>query len=79
MGYINGAVDRLLDKALVEPSWAKRSELFREIERILLEDRPVLPLYSIRRRLAVQPEVRGVKLPPLGYYFLSAKDIWFER
>ncbi|MBN2206191.1 MAG: ABC transporter substrate-binding protein [Candidatus Aminicenantes bacterium] len=79
MGYINPTVDRLLEKAIVEPSWARRSSLFREIERILLEDRPVLPLYSIRRRLSVQPEVRGVKLPPLGFSFLNAKDIWFER
>ena len=79
LGYINPTVDTLLAKAMVEPSWAKRSELFREIERILLEDRPVLPLYSVRHRLSVQPEVRGLKLPPLGYYFLNAKDVWFER
>jgi ABC-type transport system substrate-binding protein len=79
MGYINPDVDRLLEKAQVEPSWAKRSELFRELERILLEDRPLLPLFSIRRLLSAQPEVRGLKLPPLGFGFLSAKDIWLER
>jgi ABC-type transport system substrate-binding protein len=79
IGYFNPKIDQLLEKAQVEPSWARRTELFREIERILLEERPVLPLFSIRRRLSVQPFVRNVKLPPLGLYFMSAKDIWLER
>jgi ABC-type transport system substrate-binding protein len=79
MGYINADVDRLLEKAEVEPSWARRTEIFRDIERILLEERPVLPLFSIRRRLSVQPFVRNAKLSPLGFIFLSAKDIWLER
>ncbi|MCJ7587444.1 MAG: ABC transporter substrate-binding protein [Candidatus Aminicenantes bacterium] len=79
IGYFNPRIDQLLEKAQVEPSWARRTELFREIERILLEERPVLPLFSIRRRLSVQPFVRNVKLPPLGLYFMSAKDIWLER
>ncbi len=79
IGYFNAEVDRLLEKAQVEPSSARRTELFRDIERILLEERPVLPLFSIRRRVSIQPFVRNVKLPPLGLQFLSAKDVWLER
>jgi ABC-type transport system substrate-binding protein len=79
MGYSNSVLDRLLGASEIESSWEKRIELFRQMERILLEDVPAVPLYRIKRCLAVQPFVRGVKAPPLGNSILDVRDVWLDK
>jgi ABC-type transport system substrate-binding protein len=79
LGYSNPGLDRLLGASEIEASWEKRTGLFRQIERILLEDVPAAPLYRIKRRLAVQPFVRGAKAPPLGNSILDVRDIWLDK
>jgi ABC-type transport system substrate-binding protein len=74
--YANSRLDALLDQSEVETSWEKRTALFREIEKILFTDVPAVPLFSDRIRIAIQPEVRGVQLPAMGFIFLDVKDIW---
>lgn len=77
--YSNLKLDKLMGEAEVEPSWTRRVELFHEIEKILSEDVPAIPLFSLKQRLALQPYVRGVKIPPLGFYFVDAKEIWLDK
>jgi ABC-type transport system substrate-binding protein len=74
--YANPRLDGLLEQCEVETSWEKRTALFREIEKILFTDVPAVPLFSDRIRIAIQPEVRGVRLPAMGFIFLDVKDIW---
>ncbi len=76
--YANPRLDGLLEQSEVEPSWEKRIGLFRAIEKILYEEVPAIPLFSERVRIAVQPQVRGVHLPAMGFIFLDTKDIWLE-
>ncbi len=78
-GYSNPKMDRLLSDAEVESSWTKRIKLFRQIEEILFEDVPSLPLFSHQNRIAMQPWVRGVEVPPLGFYYLDTKKIWLDK
>ena len=79
LGYSNPGLDGLLAASEIEASWEKRTGLFRQMERILLEDVPAVPLYRIKRRLAVQPFVRGAKAPPLGNSILDVRDIWLDK
>ncbi|MDH7512856.1 MAG: ABC transporter substrate-binding protein [Clostridiales bacterium] len=79
MRYSNARLDELIREAEVERSWTRRIALFQEIERILNADVPAIPLFSKQQRLAVQPYVRGMKIPALGFYFLDAKDIWLDK
>lgn len=79
LGYSNPEVDALLQEAEVEPSWTKRISLFHQIEQILASDIPAIPLFSIQNRVAMQSYVRGVEVPPLGFYYLDAKKIWLDR
>jgi len=79
MGYSNSVLDRLLGASEIESSWEKRIDLFRKMERILLEDVPAVPLYRITQCLAVQPFVRGVEAPPLGNYILDIRDVWLDK
>ncbi len=78
-GYDNPGLDKLFQEAEVERSRARRVELFRKMEKILGEDLPAIPLYSEERRIAVQPYVRGLKVPALGFDYVDAKDIWLVR
>ena len=76
--YGNPRLDGLLEQSEVEPSWEKRAGLFREIEKILYEEVPSIPLFSERIRVALLPQVRGVRLPVMGFLYLDVKDIWLE-
>jgi len=77
--YAAPRLDALLDQSEVETSWERRTDLFRQMEQILYEDIPAVPLYTERIRLALQPEVRGARFPTLGFFFLDAKEIWLEK
>lgn len=78
-GYSSPEMDRLLEESATEKSWTRRSDLFRRMEKILFQDMPAVPLYAEEERLAVQSWVRGVRLPPLGFCYIDAKDIWVDR
>jgi len=77
--YSNPEVDALLQEAAVELSWTKRINLFHQIEQILASDVPALPLFSKQNRVAVQPYVKGVEVPPLGLSYLEARKIWLDK
>ncbi len=76
--YVNPRLDGLLEQSEVEPSWERRASLFREMEKILYEEVPAVPLFSERIRIALLPQVRGLRLPAMGFMFLDLKDIWLE-
>lgn len=77
--YSNPELDRLLQKAEIERSWTRRIKLFHHIEEILFSDVPSLPFFSHQNRVAMQAYVRGVEVPPLGFYYLDAKKIWLDK
>jgi ABC-type transport system substrate-binding protein len=77
--YVNERIDALLDQSEVEPSWMKRTELFRKMEKILYEEVPAIPLYNLNLRISLLPNVRGAKLPALGFFFLDTKNLWLEE
>jgi ABC-type transport system substrate-binding protein len=78
-GYSSPEVTALLDEAAVEGSRTRRQELFRAIQNLLGRDIPAVPLFSNEQRVAVQPYVRGVKVPAMGLDYLDAKEIWIDR
>lgn len=78
-GYENPKLDKLLQMAEVEISWKKRISLFHTIEEVLFEDVPAIPLFSHQNRVAMQPYVRGVEYPSLGFYYVDAREIWLDK
>jgi ABC-type transport system substrate-binding protein len=77
--YANPKFDKLLEEADVERSWTKRLDMLRQAERLLSRDMPSLPLFSPTRRMAIQPHVRGVEVPPMGFPYLNTTKIWVAR
>jgi ABC-type transport system substrate-binding protein len=79
LGYENSNLEGLLAASDMERSRIRRIEIFRKIEKILRVDLPSIPLFSEEERMAVQPYVRGVKVPALGFQYMDAKDIWLVK
>ena len=78
-GYSSPELDRLLSSTELERSWTKRIELFQRIEQILRSDVPAIPLFNRQNRMVMQPYVKGVEEPALGFYYLEARKVWLDK
>lgn len=67
-GVSDPALDRLLERARAEPSPPARAELYVRAERMALAQMPLVPLVWFRSHLAVQPQVEGFTVDPLGLF-----------
>jgi len=76
-GYSNDDVDRLLEEARVESDLNERLSLYRDIEQLIVDDAPWLPLYYGQSYYLVKPEVKGFVPSPMVVSQL--KDVWIER
>ena len=64
--YANPFVDALLAEAGVEPDPSVREEQYQEIERLILGDWVVVPLWHSRSYELVRPYVKGYEITPIG-------------
>jgi peptide/nickel transport system substrate-binding protein len=67
MGYSNPNLDRLFDTEYRENDNAKRSSTWHDIQKILLEDMPALPLYELPPIHACSARFQDVVTGPQGY------------
>ena len=77
--YENPAVDRLLDRARAEQDLLKRVALYREAERLILEDSPVIPLNYYSYERVFQPYVKSVEVSALGDPYIPMRKIWLAK
>jgi len=76
--YKNSEVDRLLDDARGEMDIVKRAEIYRRVEKIVLEDAPLVCVAFYNYEQLFQPYVKGIEVSPLGEYYIPMKKVWFE-
>jgi len=76
--YSNDRVDMLLDTARVARSNQRRWELYRTAEKLVLSEAPIVPLYHAMAIIAVQRDVQGLAITPLGVGALAMEQIWFD-
>lgn len=58
-GWSNVEYDRLISAAARESDPARRLELFQQAEEILIEEMPVIPIYTYTRIFVISPDVAG--------------------
>ncbi|MCC6626808.1 MAG: hypothetical protein IT340_05315, partial [Chloroflexi bacterium] len=75
--YANARVDALLDEAARSTDPARRADLYRQAQRLILDDAVVLPLYFATDYLLVKPHVKGLTVTPMG--LLGLERVWIER
>jgi oligopeptide transport system substrate-binding protein len=79
MFYRNPVVDQLLEQARGELDGAQRVALYREVERLVMDDAPwITQHYSVLHSL-YQPYVQGVEVNPLGRRTTPLKKVWFKK
>jgi peptide/nickel transport system substrate-binding protein len=70
--YRNAQLDALVDQARVESDREKRKAIFEEVQKIVAEDEPYLPLWFLDNISVHQKRVTNIELTPSGdYEFLS--------
>lgn len=65
-GYENAAYQGLLDQAQAEADAAKRTDLYKQVNRLLAEESFIIPIASRPYIYAVRPDVADFKLDPFG-------------
>ena len=69
--YANPRVDELLEKARVEKDFDERMRLYQEVEKIIVEEAPWIPLSHGVDYTLVKPYVKGLVINPQGMYCLK--------
>ncbi len=77
--YHNARVDSLLILGRDEPSPQNRLALYRESERLILDEAPLVPLFNVMTLYAFQPFVHGVEMSPMGISSIPMEKIWLGR
>ena len=76
-GFNSAEYDKLIADAKVESDAAKRTELMRQAEDILMDEMPTLPIYYYTNVRGWQPEVKGLVISTLGK--ISFKGAYIEE
>jgi ABC-type transport system substrate-binding protein len=76
--YRNPLVDRLLRQGRGEIDDAQRIALYREVERVVMDDAPWITQNYYTFEYLYQPYVQGVEVSLLGNRAIPLKKIWFK-
>jgi peptide/nickel transport system substrate-binding protein/oligopeptide transport system substrate-binding protein len=77
-GYANPTVDTLLGQARSEADSARRVDLYRRAEQLIIDDGALLPVWHYPYERVFQPYVRSVEVNGLGDPYIPFKKIWLE-
>lgn len=75
-GFNISEVDALLDKARFETEMDSRIALYRQAEKLIVEEAPWVFMYYYTTHVLYQPQVRGLKLSAMGESLLQYRNIW---
>jgi len=73
--YANPAVDNLIDRAQGLQNQAERLALYRQAQRLAVEDACWLFLYFYGDEALVKPHVKGLSLPALGEFLAPLTNV----
>jgi len=80
MFYHNPRVEALLEQARQVFDLTQRIALYREVERVVMDDAPwITQHYSAFSQHLYQPYVKGMEVSLLGDWAVPMKKIWFEK
>ena len=77
--YSNDRVDELLTAARVETDFDKRMGLYREAERIIVDDAPWMFLFYYTTSLLGGERVQDMRLPSFGQHTTPLEAVWITR
>lgn len=78
-GYKNIEVDRLLHEVLKERNYSKRIEIYKEIEKHIYRDNPIIPLFTDKQILIVRDNIEGLQLSYSGLIDTDFRKVRFKK
>jgi ABC-type transport system substrate-binding protein len=72
-------LDPLLVRAEGELDYMKRVALYKQAERLIAEQAPLIVLYFYTYERAFQAYVRGVQVSALGDPYVPMRSVWLDR
>lgn len=79
MRYVSDEVTRLLNQAQSNLDTASREAQYQQVQEILAEDMPMVPLFHLRQVVVTQPWVKGYTMHPAEYYITDVDGVWLDR
>jgi len=79
MGFNNENVDQLLLSARGESNPSKRTEKYRQIEALIMESTPMIPLIYPSVDRVYTPSVKGAQPSALGADYMPLHRVWLKR
>ena len=77
-GYSNLAVDAILEEARIERDITRRTELYRQVEKMIVEDAAWVPLwYQGERHVLIKSYVKDYRITPM--IIPKLREVYFER
>ena len=73
--YSNLTLDALLDQAAIEQDEADRLAMYQQVEQVIVDDAPCIPLFHGTNYIVVKSYVKDFELNPLGIPDLSKASI----
>ncbi|MSU69696.1 MAG: peptide ABC transporter substrate-binding protein [Opitutaceae bacterium] len=71
----NPEYDRLLHRALAAKTTEERYEIYQQMEKIILEEMPVMPIFFYTHARLINPRVKGYRSTPLDNFPWKYADI----
>jgi peptide/nickel transport system substrate-binding protein len=65
------ALDRLIDQSRSETDQRKRLEIYRDIQKLIVDRALWVPLWTNTNYVAIQPTIVGAKVHPDGFVVLN--------
>jgi ABC-type oligopeptide transport system substrate-binding subunit len=79
MGYASPAVDALLEQARRPADALRRADLYRQAEKLILDDAPIVPFWHYTYERRFQRYVKSVEVNGLGDPYIPLRKVWLER
>lgn len=76
LNYSNREVDRLLERALLTTDTEERKQSYYEVQRIMAEDLPQIPLFHPKTTYAFKPSLTGIKPSPVNIFWNAEEWAW---
>jgi len=78
-GYRDARTDSLLLQGAAELDPMRRGKIYRSIERRVLEQAPLVPLYHTLGIVAARPGLKGLEPGPLGLARVELEKVWIAE
>jgi peptide/nickel transport system substrate-binding protein/oligopeptide transport system substrate-binding protein len=77
--YSNPKVDQLLLQGQTSTSDELRAQIYSQIEKQVMQDHVIIPLFSARYSFVVQKSTHGIELNSLGLQYMPLRKVWLAK